>query len=245
MKLRFFVFCFSVFVFTVNCKKDNSANNVNTVTDIDGNIYHTVTIGSQVWMVENLKVTRYRNGDIIGTTTPSILDISDQQTPKYQWAYKGNEDNVTAFGRLYTWYAVTDSRNICPDGWHIPTETDLNTLREYLITGGYNYNGATNGNACAKSLASSTTWVFSETPGAPGNSDYPEKRNKTGFNGLPGGCRGVNGIVFNDMGNFGAWWSATEIENSAIKMSLHNSLPVLYINIYPKNFGLSVRCLKD
>jgi uncharacterized protein (TIGR02145 family) len=245
MKLRLFVVCFSVFIFAVNCKRDNSDMDTNTVTDIDGNIYHTVTIGSQVWMVENLKVTRYRNGDKIGTTTPATLDISAETNPKYQWAYDGKESNVAIYGRLYTWYAVADSRDICPKGWHIPTEKEMTTLRDYLISGGFNYDGTFNGNACAKALASSSSWVLSNAQGAPGNTDYSEKRNKTGFNGLPGGCRGLNGIIFNDMGNFGAWWSATEFENSAVKMSLHNSLPVLYINIYPKNFGLSVRCLKD
>ena len=67
-------------------------------------------------MVENLKTTKYLNGDLIGTTAPDTLDISGESTPKYQWAYEGNESNVMAYGRLYTWYAATDSRGICPTG---------------------------------------------------------------------------------------------------------------------------------
>ncbi|MCJ7802706.1 MAG: fibrobacter succinogenes major paralogous domain-containing protein, partial [Candidatus Marinimicrobia bacterium] len=98
------------------------------VTDIDGNNYTGVTIGSQVWMVENLKTTRYRNGDLIGTTILATLNISTENTPKYQWAYGGNEDNVATYGRLYTWYAVTDSRNICPTGWIVPADTDWTIL---------------------------------------------------------------------------------------------------------------------
>ena len=86
----------------------------NTVSDAEGNIYNIIGIGTQVWMAENLKTTRYRNGDLIGTTTSADLDITAEDTPKYQWAYNGNESNVATYGRLYTWYAVTDSRNVCP-----------------------------------------------------------------------------------------------------------------------------------
>ena len=89
---------------------------------MDGNVYTSVTIGTQVWMVENLKTTKYRNGDLIGTTTPSTLDISAEATPKYQWAYSGDGNNVNTYGRLYTWYAVTDTGNTCPLGWNVPTD---------------------------------------------------------------------------------------------------------------------------
>jgi Fibrobacter succinogenes major domain (Fib_succ_major) len=73
-----------------------------SVKDIDGNVYHTVTIGKQVWMAENLKTTRFHNGDLIGTTTPATEDISGETTPKYQWVYDGNETNLETYGRLYT-----------------------------------------------------------------------------------------------------------------------------------------------
>ena len=84
-------------------KKDD--NNPTTVTDIDGNSYHTLTIGTQVWLDENLKTTKYRNGDLIGTTSSATLDISMQTTIKYQWAYDGNESNVAIYGRLYTGFS--------------------------------------------------------------------------------------------------------------------------------------------
>jgi uncharacterized protein (TIGR02145 family) len=231
----------------ISCKKVESGTDVNIVTDIDGNIYHTVTIGKQVWMVENLKVTRYRNGDSIATTIPSTIDVSGETNPKYQWAYGGDESNVNTYGRLYTWYVINDNRKVCPLGWHIPSESEMFTLREFLSANGYDYDGtiAISGTACAKSLASRSNWILSTTKGAVGNTDYPEMRDKTGFSGLPGGCRGIQGIIFNDMGYFGAWWSSSEFENAAMKMSLHNALAVLYINIYPKNFGLSVRCIRD
>ena len=231
-----------IFVFITSCKKDDSSIDDNIVKDIDGNVYHTVTIGTQVWMVENLKVTRYRNGDKIGTTSPATLDISLEENPKYQWAYDGDENNVATYGRLYTWYAITDSRNVCPAGWHIPTKEDMFKLREYLMLNGYNYDGTTTGNACAKALASDSYWKVDNTKGAVGNSDYPEKRNITGFNGLPGGHRGT---IFNDIGFFGQWWSSSEESDFAWEMSLHWSLPVFYISIWPKYTGLSVRCLRD
>jgi uncharacterized protein (TIGR02145 family) len=103
-----------------------------TVKDIDGNVYKTVTIGKQVWMKENLKVTRYLNGDLIGSTTPAKLDISGESTPKYQWAYNGSDLMLATYGRLYTWYAVTDSRNVCPDGWHIPSDAEWAILIDFF-----------------------------------------------------------------------------------------------------------------
>ena len=107
-----------------------------TVTDIDGNVYNTVTIGTQTWMKENLKVTKYRNGDAIGTTTASI---SNDSSSKYQWAYNNDESNAATYGRLYTWYAATDSRGVCPTGWHVPTDAEWTTLIDYL--GGYSVAG--------------------------------------------------------------------------------------------------------
>lgn len=104
-----------------------------SVKDIDGNAYRTITIGTQVWMAENLKTTRYRNGDLIETTTPATLDIEGERTPEYQWAYDGNESNVATYGRLYTWYVATDSRNVCPTGWHVPSDDEWIVLTDYLI----------------------------------------------------------------------------------------------------------------
>src|SRR5512133_920538 len=89
-----------------------------TVTDIDGNVYQTVTIGTQKWMKENLKTTKYNNGDAIVTTNPATKDISGESTPKYQWAYAGNDSNVNTYSRLYTWHTATDTRKVCPTGWH-------------------------------------------------------------------------------------------------------------------------------
>ena len=237
------IFVLLIFVFISSCKKDGIEQEPNTVTDVDGNVYHTVTIGTQVWMAENLKVTHYNNGDVIGNGASST---SRETVRKCQWAYDNDESNVEIYGRLYTWHAATDSRCICPEGWHIPTVEEMNTLREYLITNGYNYDGTTSGNKCAKALASESNWDLIGNEGTPGNTDYPEKRNIAGFNGLPGGGKDVANL-FSGKGHSGAWWSSSEYNSDfPWTMCMCSSLPTLYIGpLLPKNFGYSVRCIKD
>lgn len=123
-----------IIVFTLildnSFKKDDIIEVPDTITDIDGNVYNTISIGPRIWMVENLKTTRYNNGDLIGTTTTLNKDITGENNPKYQWPDAGLEENVQTWVRLYTWYAVKDSRGICPAGWHIPSDEDWETLPE-------------------------------------------------------------------------------------------------------------------
>ena len=107
-------------------------SNAQTVKDIDGNVYNTVTIGTQTWIIENLQTTKYRNGDLIGTSSPSTLDIRSSVSPTYNWAYENKENNAEVYGRLYTWYTVTDSRGICPIGWHVSTDAEWTTLTNFL-----------------------------------------------------------------------------------------------------------------
>ena len=118
------------------CKKEDDISdtqNNEKIVDSDGNIYHAVVIGSQTWLVENLRTTKYNNGDQIPTTNPIILDVSDEgEKAEFQWAYNGNEEFASTYGRLYTWHVISDSRGICPKGWHVPTLTEWNKLIEYL-----------------------------------------------------------------------------------------------------------------
>ena len=159
----------------VSCsKKDDPFNQVNnqnaaTVTDIDGNVYHTVTIGTQTWMVENLKTTRYRNGEAI----PNITDNAS-------WAalitcaycdYNNIPSNSITYGKLYNWYAVNDSRNIAPMGWHVSTDAEWTTLTTFL--GGTSIAGG-------KLKENGTIHWNSPNVGA---------TNETGFSALPGGYR--------------------------------------------------------
>ena len=101
-------------------------------TDADGNNYTSVTIGAQTWLVENLKTTRYNNGDLIGTTVPMNLDITTAITPEYQWPCGGSESYVSEYGRFYTYYAVTDPRGVCPVGWHLPSDPEWEIMKGIL-----------------------------------------------------------------------------------------------------------------
>lgn len=201
----------------------------NSIKDGDNNVYTSVEIGTQVWFVENLKTTKYRNGDLIGTTSSPTFDITNENSPRYQWAYNGNESNVAAYGRLYTWYAVTDSRNLCPAGWHVANAEEWDILLTFL--GGYSVAGG-------KLKETSTIHWKSPNGGA---------TNETGFTALPGGYRDVNG-TFNSIGNLGYWWSFLEYTYSTSSvwiMYLNNENSDVYSDYYSKNYGYSVRCIKD
>ena len=198
-----------------------------TFTDIDGNNYTSVKIGTQIWMVQNLRTTKYRNGDLIGTTSPDTLDLRSENAPKCQWIYKGYDDKVAIYGRLYTWYAVSDSRNIAPSGWHVPSSSEWATLIDYLdeqfIPG-------------AKLKETGTThWI---TPNTSAN-------NSSGFTALPGGWREVSG-AFNFIKYDGFWWSNNEssaVEAWGLRMFYDSSDS--YSTSIMKKYGFSVRCLKD
>jgi uncharacterized protein (TIGR02145 family) len=195
--------------------------------DIDGNIYTTVKIGTQTWMKENLKTTKYRNGDPIGTTTPATLDVSAETSPKYQWAYAGNESNASTYGRLYTWYAATDSRGICPTGWHVPTDAEWTTLTSLL-------GGETGAGAYLKETG--TSHWYSPNTGA---------TNSTGFTALGGGYRVDNG-PFSAIGSYGTWWTSTESAvNNAWFRFMYWITSDVNRNNGSKAHGLSIRCIRD
>jgi uncharacterized protein (TIGR02145 family) len=218
-----------VLILSNSCKKDNPAQTIKlySAIDGDGNIYGTVIIGTQVWLTENLKTTKYLNGDLIGTTTPAELDINDEVTPKYQWAYAGNEDNVSTYGRLYTWYAITDTRKVCPKGWHVPSDVEWLILEDYL--GGYAIAGG-------KLKETGTThWT------APND----VATNETGFTALPNGWRNI-GLTFVNFAKFGGWWSSKENKtaDAFCKYVRYNSGAVTEESNSKKS-GIGVRCLKD
>ena len=207
----------------------NTVVNFNFVEcrDADGYNYPVVQIGDQVWMAENLKTTRYRNGDPI----------------TQQWAYKNDANNAAKYGRLYTWYAATDSRGIAPAGWHVPTDAEWTILENYLIANGYNYDGTTTGNKIAKALAATTDWYTYTGTGTPG-ADLT-KNNSSGFTALPGGYRYYGG-AFYYVGSSGYWWCSTEY-NSADTWcrNLYYYYDDLSRNYDSKSCGFSVRCLRD
>ena len=196
-------------------------------TDGDNNNYPVIAIDTQIWMAINLMTTRFSNGDLISTTIPATKDISKESTPKYQWAYGGEESNTATYGRLYTWYAVTDNLGVCPTGWHLPTDSEWTTLNNYL--GGANVAGG----------------MLKETGTAHWKSPNSGVTNETGFTALPGGGRISSGLFYL-IGDYGLWWSATEHDvGNALASQLsynNNNMSSGRIN---KDGGYSVRCVRD
>ena len=199
-----------------------------TLTDNDGHTYNTVKIGSDWWMAEDLKTTKYSNGNLIGTTTLPTTDISAEATPSYQWPVDGNEGNVATYGRLYTWFTVTDGRNVCPTGWHVPADGEWETLKTNiggdLVAGG------------KLKEAGTTHW---QTPNTGAT-------NETGFTALPGGYRNLNG-AFVSLQISSYYWSSTQNPTPAWGWGQHMYYNdgVLLRGGYEKKDGVAVRCLMN
>lgn len=255
-------------------QKDNNASLTNenkfeiidslSVTDIDDNIYHAVKIGTQVWMVENLRTTHFNDG----TTIPLVLDSarwSNLNTPGYCWYNNDSTKFKNIYGALYNWYAVNTGK-LAPKGWHVASDSEWTILKKYLIANGYNYDGSRSNNKIAKSLASTTNWPSSEFLTTGGGSIYENlsKNNSSGFSALPGGCRYVFG--FYNVGEEGSWWSSTEKKTFkslvtsvgtlfGINTNKNNTLVwIRHLSYYSNNLdrwdavkrnGFSVRCVKD
>jgi uncharacterized protein (TIGR02145 family) len=205
-------------------------------TDVEGNKYNIKIIGSQIWMQENLKTTRYNNGDLIGTTPFESDDMTGAISPKYQW-----QSSIVGYGRLYTYYAITDSRKVCPAGWHVPSDGEWLTLTDYLTKNNYGYGG--DGKNIAKSLAATSGWFADPTKGNVGNDQV--SNNKSGFTGLPGGGRYSNGVV-KFVGYHGIWWSSSESSGNFAYFRCIGYVPAqVFRGQFDKSYGLTVRCLKD
>ena len=209
----------------------NPPNETGTVTDVEGNVYKIVKIGDQWWMAENLKTTKYRNGDPISNVTDNSAWAA-LNTPAYCWYENNTATYGTVYGALYNWFTVdaasNGNRSICPTGWHIPTEAEWTTLTTFL--GGLNVAGG-------KMKEVGTSHWSSPNTGASNTSD---------FTGLPGGFRSYVDGSFQYLGNFGHWWSRTQGDGTQawniglfyLDSSVNNSLSV-------KKLGFSIRCVKD
>ena len=220
-----------------------------TVSDIDGNIYSTVVIGDQEWMAENLKVTRYLNGDSIMTEIPdSVWSIT---TDGAFSIYPFNEidgldsetDVINAYGLLYNWFAANDSRSICPSGWQVPSDDDWDELTDFI--GG---TSAPNGNKLK-----SCRQVDSPLGGECDTTEQPRWNfngnhygtDEYGYAGLPGGMK-LQGGNYSNISAQGHWWTSTETsEVRAYRRSLLNitgSVARLSVN---KQIGYSIRCVRN
>ena len=199
-----------------------------TVTDIDGNVYNAVQIGTQCWTQSNLKVSKYRNGDNI----PTGLNNSDwQSTTSGAYAIYNNDSvNDGLFGKLYNHYAVTDSRGLCPTGWHVPTDAEWTMLENHL-----------GGSGVAGGALKST--AMRPIPGG-WNPPNTGATNSSGFNGLPGGMR--TGGDFCCMAETGFWWSSSLYHGFApMYRKMDNGASTIFSSNFFFDAGFSVRCLKN
>jgi uncharacterized protein (TIGR02145 family) len=231
-------------IFACSCKKDDKEEQrtipkpvFGTVTDIDGNVYKTVVIGRQEWMAENLKTTRFNDGTPIplATNPNSWITFS----PLFGW-YK-NDENLykNTYGALYNWFAV-DTLNICPQGWHVPSDSEWKELEYYLLLRDYMYGYADT--LVAKDLAADKLWELSTGKNAIGNN--LSLNNSTGFNALPGGC--IIGTEFGGIGNQACWWTSTSYSPlNGVMYELGNVYPTLSFVPYTKWNGYSIRCVED
>ena len=198
------------------------------LADVNGNIYHTVAIGTQVWMAENLKASKYRNGNIIAKVTDPA-SWKNLSAGAY-CSYTNNTTDSITYGNLYNWYAVHDARYLAPTGWHIPTQAELQTLINYL--GGQSVAGD------KLKESGNTHWT----------GDYALATNSSGFTALPGGFISTENSIygFYNLGVIGQWWTSSEVDtNNAWSWSLDNSTSNAAINSGLKTAGFSVRCVKD
>ncbi len=228
-------------VYDANCQCQGIAllyTQGNGVTDIDGNFYPSIIINGQEWMQENLKVGHYRNGDPI---TTGLDDAAWEITTN--GAYGINENNMannTIYGKLYNWYAVNDSRNLCPAGWHVPSDAEWTTMINYLDPNAAG--GETQPNVAGGKMKS--TGTLDNGDGLWYGPDLQEA-NESGFTGLPSGyCWDVGGYLAVSIEGF--WWSRSEndFSSSWSRGLFYNSSSVLR-SFSNKHYGFSIRCLRD
>jgi uncharacterized protein (TIGR02145 family) len=206
-----------------------------TVTDIVGNVYLTVLIGTQEWMAENLRTTRYRNG----LNIPNITDdFGWSQASIGAWSSFANDPaNDATYGKLYNWLAVDYNSNLCPQGWHVPSDDEWNALVGYLDPD-YNPEGFTPQSTIAGGKMKATGTLYWTAPNSGAT-------NESGFSGLPGGVRGINGAFVN-IGQDAWWWCATEDTptRSWTRFLYYGGAQVDRAS-FSKRYGCSVRCVRD
>lgn len=201
-----------------------SFGTMGTVTDVDGNTYQTVKIGNQWWMAENLRVTSFRNGNPIAHA-PDMGLWRALSTGAY-CSHMNDANNIPTYGLLYNWHAVNDGRHLAPGGWHVPTDTEWQTLVDHL--GGSAVAGG------RMKEAGTEHWHVPNT----GTKD-------SGFDALPGGFRTYSGF-FGSLGYSATFWSSTQYDTAlAWERELLYDYSIVVRDSIQKGSGFSVRCIKD
>ncbi len=210
-----------------------------TMTDQEGNVYKTIVIGTQEWMAENLNTSIYRNGDAISTGLSDADWLNTYNTQQGAWAYYNNDASYACpYGKLYNWYACIDARQVCPVGWHVPTDSEWATMITFLMAtdGGTNSTPVGVKMKTIGTIEAATGLWFSPNTGA---------SNSSGFSGTPGGRRFIDGVYYS-FGSYGYWWSASELDTDrAWSRFLYSNDDSVYGTSSSKSSGVSVRCLRD
>ena len=224
--IRLFIISVLFITLATSCKKDN--DDTETVTDIDGNVYNTVTIGTQVWMKENLRTTKFNDGQAIPLVTGGS-QWTNLTTPAFCWQDNNESTYKNTYGALYNWWTVNTGK-LCPEGWHVPSKTELSDLVSFL--GGEDIAGG-------KLKEKGTSHWLTPNEGA---------TNSSGFSGLPGGWRYGQGGNFTPVGYEGDFWTST-VDNlpgeAAWYLFLQYDDDAAYIDTQYMRDGYSVRCIKD
>lgn len=215
-------------IIACSCSKDNPKPD-NTITDIEGNVYKIVVIGNQTWMAENLATTKFNDGSPITLVTDNLEWVS-YDFPGYCWYDNLEKPYKDLYGALYNWYAIETSK-LCPDGWHIPSQAEWDTL--FATLGGQDVAGG----------------KLKEADGTLWREPNEEATNESGFTALPGGVRSYfDGGYFGGEGRMGYFWiSSQSVDQSPVVRIFYKAGPIGLIDItyLPIKSGLSVRCIKD
>jgi uncharacterized protein (TIGR02145 family) len=206
-----------------------------SVIDIEGNSYETVLIGDQWWMAENLKSAHFSDGS-------EIINVSDyfswMELNTAAWSnYENLSSNDVLYGKLYNWFSVIDSRNICPTGWHVPTDNEWDLLIGFLDPSFVPLTEGIQSVSAGGKMKSISSWM---NPNA-------FATNESGFSGLPGGRSGNFGEgFFVQINSDGFWWSSSEVDEYFVwNRYLHYSSGIIGRGSFTKQYGFSVRCVKD
>jgi uncharacterized protein (TIGR02145 family) len=243
----YLIFIYVLPLIVLSCEKDKEKPDDNTIKDADGNEYTSVIIGDQEWLTSNLKTTKYADGSNIDYPGTDTTSWRSNTTGAYAWL-NSDEVNKNRYGALYNWYAVTNSRGLCPQGWRVSSNNDWQQLLTYLTSA----NGWTNladdftgignrlksclmlnsprGGDCAASLH--PRWHY--------HADHVGT-DDVGFSALPGGNR--SGDRFSGMGAYGFWWCNNE---ATTRIAINYDKGRVYTSSnFPKYSGFSVRCIKE
>ena len=198
------------------------------VTDIDGNTYQSVIIGTQEWMSENLRTSKYSDGADIPNVTGNN---AWKNLSTGAWCnYDNSSSNDSTYGKLYNWYAV-ETGKLCPTGWHVPTDDEWTILKNHLTSNGDSVNEGL-------VLKSTSGWIDSSVGSGNGTDKY-------GWNGLPGGSRGYYDGDFDNVGSRGYWWSSSQYGTYGAWTRILGSGGDGVYRDASKEYGFSVRCLRD